>query len=253
VPTIAVRNLDIHYEDLGNRDGEPLILFHGGVMTGRSNFRHQYTALGELYRLLVPGLRSHGKTVTPLGPLRLSEVAEDSVSFIAALGIEKAQLLCFSLGANQLFFVAHDHPELVQTLTLIGSSPAHDEISRASIEELRTNPAPEWLPSWQAQHEPTHGAGHVQRILDLLVDSANRPGEFPFTDDDLCRIAVPTLIIHGDRDVYYPVSNALRMYNLIPNSELFIAPNTGHAVNLEKPALVNTVLLDFLGRHPMHR
>jgi non-heme chloroperoxidase len=65
--------------------------------------------------------------------------------------------------------------------------------------------------------------------------------------DDLPRIDVPTLIIHGDSDRILPLeSTAARLPKLIKNSQLVVIPGGPHAINWTHADQVNPVLLDFL-------
>jgi non-heme chloroperoxidase len=65
--------------------------------------------------------------------------------------------------------------------------------------------------------------------------------------DDLPRIDVPTLIIHGDSDRILPLeSTAARLPKLIKNSRLVVIPGGPHAINWTHADQINPVLLDFL-------
>jgi non-heme chloroperoxidase len=68
--------------------------------------------------------------------------------------------------------------------------------------------------------------------------------------DDLPRIDVPTLIIHGDSDRILPLeSTAARLPKLIKNSQLVVIPDGPHAINWTHTERVNPVLLDFLKKN----
>ena len=69
-----------------------------------------------------------------------------------------------------------------------------------------------------------------------------------YTAADFEQIAVPTLILIGDRDQLVPVEEATEMYRLIPTAELAIVPNADH-LQAAGSELVQTVVLDFLLRH----
>jgi fermentation-respiration switch protein FrsA (DUF1100 family) len=51
-----------------------------------------------------------------------------------------------------------------------------------------------------------------------------------FTPSSLSKISARTLIVHGDRDEFFPVSVAMQMYQAIPNSFLWIVPNASHVL-----------------------
>ncbi len=67
-----------------------------------------------------------------------------------------------------------------------------------------------------------------------------------FTPPYLSAIRANTLIVHGDRDKYFPVSIAVEMYESIPDSYLWIRPNGGHVPNFDKPERFQEPLQEFL-------
>ncbi|MFX1490024.1 MAG: alpha/beta fold hydrolase, partial [Promethearchaeota archaeon] len=72
------------------------------------------------------------------------------------------------------------------------------------------------------------------------------PEEFP--NEKVKNINLPVLIVHGDRDLI-PVEEALRIHNLIPNSEFAVAPNSGHSFPVQNYVLYLNLISDFLKRH----
>ncbi len=79
-----------------------------------------------------------------------------------------------------------------------------------------------------------------------------------FTHDDaedyvdppaaLARITAPVLVLHGDRDEFFPVEIAVDLYRRLPDAELCILPSTPHEVVQAQPDLFRTLTLDFLRR-----
>jgi pimeloyl-ACP methyl ester carboxylesterase len=65
------------------------------------------------------------------------------------------------------------------------------------------------------------------------------------TVDDLARIPVPVLVLVGDDDAVF-LSHTVAMYEALPQGQLAVIPGTSHLVPIEKPALVNQLVLDFL-------
>ena len=68
--------------------------------------------------------------------------------------------------------------------------------------------------------------------------------------DDLGRISAPTLVVMGDDDLM-SVEHSAALFRAIPNSELAVVPGASHAVVIEKPELLNRVVLDFLENEPV--
>ena len=250
MPMVRVRDLDLHFEMHGRSDAEPLVLLHGFTGTGQT-FDPLLDQLGENYRLFVPDWRGHGRTTNPSGKIVHAELARDTAAFAAELGLDRAHFCGHSSGGMHLLFLALEHPHLVHSLTLVAATYTFDDHVKAQVREVRASASTEWIDDLKALHGETHGTDYAHTILDLWVTSVLRPNELPFKPDDLGKIACPTLIIHGDRDVFFPVHVPVTMYQAIPNSELCILPNCGHRVPHESPTLFVTTLLEFLAQNPI--
>lgn len=247
MPMIRVRDIDMYYEVHGRSDAEPLVLLHGFTGTGQT-FDPFIEMLGERYRLIVPDWRGHGRTTNPQDKIVHAELARDTGAFVTALGMDHAHFCGFSSGGMHLLFLALEQPRLVHSLTLVSATYTFDDHCKAKVREVRASVSQEWIQNLEIAHGETHGPDYARTILDLWADSVFRPDELPFAPDDLGDIVCPTLVIHGDRDVFFPVRVPLTMYQAIPNAELCVVPNCGHS--LPSPALFTTVLLDFLDRNP---
>jgi pimeloyl-ACP methyl ester carboxylesterase len=72
------------------------------------------------------------------------------------------------------------------------------------------------------------------------------------TTSDLAQVRSRTLVMAGDDDAI-KISHTAALYDSIPDAELAVVPGTSHALTLEKPALVNRLILDFLCIDPVPR
>jgi pimeloyl-ACP methyl ester carboxylesterase len=88
------------------------------------------------------------------------------------------------------------------------------------------HPAPPWTGGWQA----------------LAVACFGRRGS-------LARVRASTLVLHGGHDAMAPVGNARLLADGIPNAELHVVPDAGHAVPLEQPAASAQLLIDWVAHH----
>ncbi len=61
-------------------------------------------------------------------------------------------------------------------------------------------------------------------------------------------LRAPVLIVHGDRDRFFPVAVPTALYDLLPDAALCILPQTGHNPPVEQPDWFNPITLDFLDR-----
>ena len=249
MPKMRIRNIEMYYEIHGLKEAEPLVLLHGFTGTGSETFGPFLDKLGEHYQLFVPDMRGHGRTKTPSGELYHAEFARDTAAFVTGLGLGRAHFCGHSSGGMQLPFLALDHPELVHSMTLVSSTYTFDDHCKAKAREIRVLVDKEWVDSLKTLHGETHGTDYADTILDLWLNSVLRPNELPFTLDDLSHITCPTLIMHGDRDFFFPVYVPTTMYQAIPNSELCILPNCGHGLTLDSPTMFVNTLLDFLSRN----
>lgn len=248
---IRVRDLEMGYEVYGRSDAEPLVLLHGFTDTGHM-FDPFLGQLGEHYQLFVPDWRGHGRTTNPAGAIVHAELARDTAAFAAALGLNRAHFCGFSSGGMHLLFLALDHPRLVHSLTLVSATYTFDDHAKVKVHAARESAQAEWIASLNAFHAETHGANYAHTLLDLWVNSVLRPDELLFAPDDLGKISCPTLILHGDRDEFFPIQIPVTMYQAIPNSQLCILPNCRHDLPWAiSPALFMAILLDFLAQHPL--
>ena len=101
----------------------------------------------------------------------------------------------------------------------------------------------------RALHAKKHGPNYPHQLLDEWLDSVLRPDELPFTPADLEKMETPTLILHGDRDLFFPLYIPITMYESLPNAELCIWPRQGHFLPDSQPEKLLVPLLEFLGRH----
>jgi pimeloyl-ACP methyl ester carboxylesterase len=82
----------------------------------------------------------------------------------------------------------------------------------------------------------------------VVAAKGTRMGVFEeptFTPHDLTGIAVPTLVMSGDDDMF-PASHTVSLYEALPNARLAIVPNASHLLVLEHPALVAEIITAFL-------
>jgi 2-hydroxymuconate-semialdehyde hydrolase len=66
-------------------------------------------------------------------------------------------------------------------------------------------------------------------------------------EEDIAKIEAPALIIHGREDRILPYSNSVRLFELIPNSQLHMFGKCGHWTQIEHAGRFNKLLLDFYG------
>jgi pimeloyl-ACP methyl ester carboxylesterase len=260
-------NVQLHVTDLG--EGKPVVLIHGWPLSD-AMYEYQYAALVDKgYRVTGITLRGFGLSDKPGGAYNYDVFADDIKVVLEKLKVEGATIGGFSMGgATVIHYVAKYNGAHVSKLALFGAAaPAwtkRDDFNyglwtkqdvNGLIELNNTNrpqlletfgkifPADEksvsaghgaWLGTIQAQASPYAMA----EGLKTLRDSDLR--------DDLKKIKIPTLILHGKFDKICSFDLAEQMHALVPQSKLVPFEKSGHALFIEELEKFNTELLNFI-------
>jgi pimeloyl-ACP methyl ester carboxylesterase len=182
-------------------------------------------------------------------PYHLWDMADDAVGLLDHLGVERAHVLGVSMGGMIAQTIAIRHPERVQTLTSIMSTTGDPDVGtprpdvlpvllqaapteRAafiehSVEGARTIGSPEAFEEDRARVRAGvqfdrcfYPAGTAHQLLGI-ISSGSRT-------DDLRRLDVPTLVIHGDADPLVDLSGGERTAEVIPGAEFLVLEGMGH-------------------------
>lgn len=232
-----------YYEVAGT--GEPLILLHGGFCTVET-FGAQTPALAEQYQIYVPERRGHGRTPDVEGPITYENMAQDTIAFMEALGISSAHLVGWSDGAVVGLLVALQRPDLARKLVLIGQAMNQDGVSpegKSQLSNMTQQDIPPMLRELYDSASPD-GADHFGVVFDKLHQLLMTEPNIELTE--LERLSIPTLVLVADDDIGSTVEYAATMQRALPHSQLAVVPGTSHASLMEKPELVNRLILDFL-------
>lgn len=215
--TIQVNGIDLYYEVYG--DGEPLLLLHG--WTQSSNFWDEYIpTFSPHFKVYSIDLRGHGRS-SPLTPdFSINKSARDILALLDHLNINKVNAIGLSFGGLTLLELARFNPDRIQSAILIGASHNYDgseNDNTFSYEKLPT--------AFKEELKKTHHHGETQVIA---LFNPNLDYRIRLKDEDLNTFSFRTLVIHGDRDEILGVEPAFALHKNIPNSALWIVPNTGH-------------------------
>jgi len=205
----------------------------------------------EHFRVIAPERRGHGHTADVPGPLGYDDMAADTIGFIERVVGRPAHLVGWSDGGIVSLLVAIARPDLVAKIVVIGAN--YDAAgSEAAAEEMFANLTPdgpemEMFRNLYAMHSPD-GPEHWPVVLAKFMEMAQREPHIAL--DDLARIGAPTLVLVGDDDMI-TLEHTIALYRAIPRSELAVVPGTSHAVVMEKPEILNRLVLDFLEKDPV--
>lgn len=260
--------IDIHYVEVGA--GDPLILLDNAMVSTNPiwvplpvAYASQVATLACHFRVIAPDTRGSGRTVHPGGPIPATLLADDVAALVDALQLDRPLVCGFSDGAETATLVGIRHPATVRAIVnfggydlfnpdprapaiamtrqMLGGSPdataADPELMANQIEELR--PMFELM---RLDHDGAQGVGHWKTVIARTFERITQPHGYTFAD--LAAIAVPTLIMVGDRDPFCTVEDGTAAYRALPAGELAVLPGSGHLIT---PAAVRATI-DFLKR-----
>ena len=264
MPRVDVNGIGIYCEDHGS--GPPVVMI-GGLGADTSLWSRQVPAFSERFRVVVFDNRGAGRSDAPDEPYSIAMFAADTVDLMTALGIERAHVVGASLGGLIAQELTLRHPEMVDRLVLVCTTSNGPKSVRPSLWSLipilfrlrRTGDAAadtrrafsvfahrKWLAAnpdeveefvaWRVAHPQPRHAFRRQR-------GAIRGFH---TEDRLHMISSPTLIVHGDSDRVVPAANARVLGQLIPNAEVLILEESGHACSFDQRDRFNEAVLGFL-------
>jgi pimeloyl-ACP methyl ester carboxylesterase len=241
---VQANGVDTYYEVDGAPEGEPVVLLHGGFVSNES-WAPQRAALAERYRLYLPERRGHGRTPDVPGPLGYGVQAEDTIAFMAAVGLPSAHLIGWSDGGIIALEVALRRPDLVRSLILIGAVAHVDGATAEAQLELAAMTADGLGPYIREMYDrlSPDGPEHFEVVFERLVTVWRSEPTHELSE--LAAISAPTLILVGDRDVV-SVEHASAMQHSMPNGQLAVVPGADHFLLFSKPELANRLFLDFL-------
>ena len=237
-----INGIRLYFEEYGQ--GVPLLLLHGFFCSGAMWSPH-IAALSRRYRLIIPDYRGHGRTENDLDEFTHRQAALDLHSLLDRLGVDHLAAMGISSGGMILLHMATQRPERIRRMALIGSTHYFPAGCRRIMAE-HTQEA--LTPRIIADRSRVHRLGEKQiRAMQAHFNGMkDRPDDMNFTPPFLARIRAETLIIHGDRDVFFPVALPVEQYRHIPRSYLWIVPFGGHVPLDRIEGLFHEAALEFL-------
>jgi pimeloyl-ACP methyl ester carboxylesterase len=244
---VDVGGVNSWYDDDGS--GEPLVLLHGGLCTNET-WAAQTPVFAERFRVVAPERCAHGHTADVEGPLTYAAMADDTIGFLDRVIDGPAHLVGWSDGGIVGLLIAIARPDLVRKLVVIGSN--YDTAGVVpGVEDMFANMDPNgdemaMFRSLYEMHSPD-GPEHWPVVFGKFVEMTQREPHIPV--GELARISAPTLVVAGDDDMV-SLEHTVALYRLIPSSELAVVPGASHAAAIEKPEILNRIVLDFLENEP---
>ncbi|HWE69596.1 MAG TPA: alpha/beta hydrolase [Acidimicrobiales bacterium] len=238
--------VEMFVDAVGN--GEPLVLLHGG-MASNLGWIAQLEDFSARFRVIAPERPGHGRAPDIEGPYRYEAMADATAALLASLGLPPAHLVGWSDGGIIGLLVAIRHPERVARVVAFGANSDSRGYVAGGTDVLTAAEAdgPE-MAEFRALYDPVSpdGPDHFPVVWEKVRSLWSEP--FDFTED-LAGIQAPTLVMVADDDLV-TIEHATEMYRTLPHGQLAVLPGVSHAAPLERPALFNRLVLDFLSDPP---
>jgi pimeloyl-ACP methyl ester carboxylesterase len=239
-----------------------LLLVHGFPLES-GMWELQLQDLADVARVIAPDLRGHGRSDSVPGPYSMKLFSDDIAGLLDYLNVSVPVVVCgLSMGGYIALDFYRRYPERVAGLILTATRAAADseegqagrDKAIATVEAEGTEPIiAGMLPKLLApdSYEDDELVDFVKEIMEGtsvegMIGALQAMRDRPDSTPTLGKIAVPTLIIHGEADQIIPVAEAEAMYRAIDEAEMVIVENAGHLPNLEQPDIFNDAIIDFL-------
>jgi len=230
-----VNGLSMYYEIHG--DGPPLLLLHGAYMT-IDMMGPIVPGLAESRQVIAVELQGHGHTADIDRPITYEQMADDAAALLRHLGIDRADVVGYSMGGGVALQLAIRHPDVVRKLVVASASFTSDGMHAVAL-EMFPSITPELFvgsPIEAAYLRTAPNPSDFPTLVAKLKQLDTTP--FAWSADDIRGIAAPTLIILGDSDGVR-LEHAVELFGLLgggvmgdlagmPKSQLAVLPGTAH-------------------------
>ena len=261
----------LHIEDSGG-SGRPVVLIHGWPLSAQA-WEPQVSVLRDAgYRVVAYDRRGFGRSDKPDSDYSYDTLADDLQRVLEQCALQDVTLVGFSMGGGEVaryigrhgesrlhsvVFAAAVPPFLMKTADNPEGplTPERAQQSKRALQEDRSA----FFELFTKDFFSAHGVLQVtepQRsaAVALCHQAAQHAAlacmeAFDTTDfrDDLKKVTVPTLVIHGDADAIVPLEGSgLRTHRAVPHSQLVTVPGAPHGLNVSHAQVFNDALLSFL-------
>lgn len=244
---VQINGIELYYEEYGtgvDSHRPPLILLHGfgGCVQNWHPFIPQ---LSECYRLIVVDLRGHGHSTNPGKTFTHREAAGDVFLLLEKLGIDQFSAMGMSSGGMVLLHMATSQPGRISSMVLISVTSHFPDQARAIMRRASFDTIPQEVKEMYRECAKRGDEQIRQLLMQFNAFHAN-DDDMNFNAQALSTITARTLIVHGDRDNFFPVEIPVSIYRSIPDAALWIIPGGDHVPVYDPSVPFTSTALRFL-------
>ena len=267
------KDVDLYVEDTGGT-GRPVVLIHGWPLSGASWSKQVPALTAAGFRVVDYDRRGFGRSDKPSSGYDYDTFAEDLHSILEALDLNDVTLVGFSMGGGEIArYFGRYGSERVRSVVFASAVPPYlaqtddnpdgplDKETAAGLEGGLKADRHAFFPEFVNNFYSADGVLKVtpQDVADAvaLAEQSDQKAAlgamnaFATTDfrEDLKKVAVPTLVIHGDADAVVPFEGSgKRTAASIPGSEVVVIADAPHGVNVSHTEEWNAAVLAFLAK-----
>ena len=263
-------NIDLYYEDHGS--GTPVVLIHGYPLSGASWEKQVSALLAADHRVITYDRRGFGDSSQPTTGYNYETFAQDLHILVTQLKLSDFVLVGFSMGGGEVvrylgkygsngvskaviisgvppFLIkTGDNPDGVEASVFEGIQKAIVADRYAFFADFFKNfYNTDLLLGKRVSEQVVQASWNIAARASATASLACVPTWYEDFRDDLARVDVPTLVIHGDADRIVPITaSGLRTAKLINGARLLVIKDGPHCITWTHAEQVNNALLDFL-------
>jgi non-heme chloroperoxidase len=264
-------NIDLYYEDHGS--GQPVVLIHGYPLSGASWEKQVPALLDAGYRVITYDRRGFGKSSQPTEGYNYDTFAADLQKLITHLDLQQFAVVGFSMGGGEIaryfgkygsngvskaviiggvppfLLKTYDNPEGVDASVFEGIKKAVARDRYAFFSEFFKNFFNTDVLLWKrVSEEVIRASWNLAAGASATASLACVSTWYEDFRQDLQRVEVPTLVIHGDSDRIVPlVSSGQRTAKMVKGARLAVIKGGPHCVTWTHAEEVTAELVGFLG------
>ena len=261
--SIVANGLATNYHDVGS--GDPVLMIHGSGpgVTAFANWRLSMSVLAKNFRVIAPDMAGFGYTERPPGAkYTMQNWVSHALGLLDALKIERAHVVGNSFGGGLALAMAIRAPERVNRMVLMGAAGTSFKLTQGlddvwgytpSFENMRKimdifsfdrNLVSDELA--KLRYEASIRPGYQESFASMFpaprqqwVDALASP------EDAIRALSHEALIIHGREDRVLPMSASLKLFELMPKSQLHVFGQCGHWTQIEHADRFVKLVTDF--------
>lgn len=265
-------NIDLYYEDHGA--GKPVVLIHGYPLSGASWEKQVPVLLDAGHRVITYDRRGFGKSSQPITGYNCDTFAEDLHKLVTRLELRDFTLAGFSMGGGEVarYLGKYGSKDVSKAVFISGVPPfllkgpdnpegvdgsVFEGIKKAIVADryafftdfFKNFYNTDLLLGKRVSEQAVQASWNIAAGASAAASLACVPTWHEDFRNDLSRVEVPTLVIHGDADRILPIAaSGLRTAKLIKGARLLVVKDGPHCITWTHAEQVNGGLLEFLGK-----